>query len=133
MARVFALVFLLQIAMAVVALISCLWAEPAEIRRLPRLLWAAVIVLVPVGGPILWFLAGRARPQDGPGSRPRRPVAPDDDPDFLRTLDADKARRDREQFEHWEQDLRRREEELRRDQDPRLRDGDKPTLPNEDA
>ncbi|MDP9797307.1 hypothetical protein J2S43_005819 [Catenuloplanes nepalensis] len=118
MARLFALIFLLQIAMAVVALISCLSAEPEEIRRLPRLLWAAVIVLVPVAGPVLWFLAGRARPDEGSEGVPRRPVAPDDDPDFLRTLDSDKARRDREQFERWEEDLRRREEKLRRDEDP---------------
>ncbi|GAB7050468.1 PLD nuclease N-terminal domain-containing protein [Catenuloplanes indicus] len=126
MARLFALVFLLQIAMAVVALISCLSAEPEEIRRLPRLAWAAVIVLLPVAGPVLWFMAGRARPDRG-AQAPRRPLAPDDDPDFLRTLDADKARRDREQFERWEEDLRRREEELRRDEDPKnpeLRNGD---------
>lgn len=127
MARLFAFVFLLQIAMAVVALISCLSAEPAEIRRLPRLVWAVLIVLIPVAGPILWFLAGRARPNQGPGGVRRRPPAPDDDPDFLRTLDSDKARRDREQFERWEEDLRRREEELRRDEDPKnpeLRNGD---------
>ncbi|MDR7281153.1 PLD nuclease N-terminal domain-containing protein [Catenuloplanes atrovinosus] len=118
MARLFALVFLLQIAMAVVALISCLSAEPEQIRRLPRLLWAAVIVFIPVAGPILWFTTGRSRPSDGADSTPRRPTAPDDDPDFLRTLDADKARRDRELFERWEDDLRRREEQLRHDEDP---------------
>ncbi|GAB7043455.1 MULTISPECIES: PLD nuclease N-terminal domain-containing protein [Catenuloplanes] len=127
MARLFAFVFLLQIAMAVVALISCLSAEPEQIRRLPRLVWAVVIVLIPVAGPILWFLAGRVRPGRGAAGAPRRPLAPDDNPDFLRTLDSDKARRDREQFERWEEDLRRREEKLRRDEDPKnpeLRNGD---------
>ncbi|MFI5845116.1 PLD nuclease N-terminal domain-containing protein [Catenuloplanes sp. NPDC051500] len=116
MARLFALIFLLQIAMAVVALIGCLSAEPGEIRNLPRLLWAAVIVLLPVAGPILWFLAGRPRPDTGPGAGPKRPPAPDDDPDFLRSLNADKARRDRELFEQWENDLSRREDELRRNE-----------------
>ncbi|WP_033340252.1 PLD nuclease N-terminal domain-containing protein [Catenuloplanes japonicus] len=116
MARLFALVFLLQIAMAVVALISCLSAEPGEIRSLPRLLWAAVIILLPVVGPVLWFIAGRDRPGAGSDTAPPRPPAPDDDPDFLRTLDADKARRDRELFERWEDDLRRREDEARRNE-----------------
>ncbi|TWH68733.1 hypothetical protein JD77_03731 [Micromonospora olivasterospora] len=50
----------------------------------------------------------------------RRPVAPDDDPEFLESL-ADRSRRqDQELFRRWEEDLRRREDDLRR------REGDPP-------
>jgi hypothetical protein len=44
-------------------------------------------------------------------------VAPDDDPEFLRSLDVEQARRDRELFSRWEDDLTRRDEEGRRRDD----------------
>jgi hypothetical protein len=48
--------------------------------------------------------------------RPRRSVAPDDDPEFLRGLAASR-KQDETLLKDWEADLRRREEELRRRQD----------------
>jgi hypothetical protein len=46
--------------------------------------------------------------------RPRRaPVAPDDDPEFLRGLAASR-KEDEDLLKNWEADLRRREEELRK-------------------
>jgi hypothetical protein len=135
MARLFALVLLAHTVLAVGTLISCLSAESDEIRGLPRLAWVPVILLVPLVGPIAWFMAGRRVP-DGtadrwpfgkaiPGS-PRRPVAPDDDPDFLRSLDTTRSKEDRDLFEQWEKDLRRREDDLRRGsgEDPHRRTGD---------
>ena len=122
MARLFALVLLAHTVLAVAMLISCLAAEGDEIRTLPRLAWAPIIVLVPLIGPIAWFLAGRPAPEGDSGRWPfnrpwaRPPVAPDDDPDFLRSLDSKRSRADRELFERWEQDLRRREDDLRRNQ-----------------
>jgi Phospholipase_D-nuclease N-terminal len=88
---------------AAVALISCLSvSDKRTIRRLPRALWVLVIVLVPLVGPVAWFGLGRPRKplRLRPGWRvtvglpdqPRTP-APDDDPDFLRSLDP--PRRDR--------------------------------------
>ncbi len=53
-----------------------------------------IVVILPVLGGILWFFFGRTRP--APGSRwgrRRRPVAPDDDPRFLKQLDEDAWRR----------------------------------------
>ena len=44
--------------------------------------------------------------------RPAAPLAPDDDPEFLKSLGEDKG-----MLQRWEADLRRREEELRK-QDP---------------
>ena len=49
-------------------------------------------------------------------------MAPDDDPEFLSSLDsgADERAKDRELFDQWEEDLKRREDELRRrNEDPR--------------
>lgn len=126
MVRLYALVFILQIVLAIVALIDCLSTDGERIRALPRLIWVAIILFFPLLGSIAWFLAGRPRPQSrstGPASwlyRPagqaRRPLAPDDDPEFLRSLDIEQVRRDRQFFDQWEADLRRREEELRQRQ-----------------
>jgi hypothetical protein len=82
----------------------------------------------PVGA-IAWFIAGRpARPvrlSNGqtwrPGNgfpenqRPARkgPLAPDDDPEFLKSLAASLTE-DEDRMKRWEADLRRREQELRK-------------------
>jgi hypothetical protein len=131
MVRLYLLLFLLGIALAVLALIGCLSAEEDEIRALPRLIWVLVILLFPLLGSIAWFVAGRPVPTGPviggyrgdipehrrPPQRPQqRPPAPDDDPEFLRSLNAEQSRKDRELFDRWEEDLRRREGDLRREQ-----------------
>lgn len=122
MPRVFLILFVVEIVLAASALISLLSVEEGEIRGLPKIAWVIVILLFPLIGSIAWFLAGRpatapSRPDSWrPGSgfpeaeRPRRPVAPDDDPEFLRSIKRD----DDELFQRWEEDLRRREEDLRK-------------------
>jgi Phospholipase_D-nuclease N-terminal len=120
MVRLYLLIFVVQIALAAIALISCLSAEEEEIRALPRIAWVLIILFFPLVGSIAWFLAGKpAKTGGGSYAEPPRPTAPDDDPDFLRKLNTDQSRRDRELFEQWEEDLQRREDELRRkDSDP---------------
>jgi hypothetical protein len=119
MVRVMLFVFVAHVVLAACALISCLSADKADIRALPRFAWVLVI-LIPLIGPIAWFATGRPvrNPHRGaPGARgpqQRRPVAPDDDPEFLTSLTAEQAKKDRELFERWEEDLRRREGEIRR-------------------
>jgi hypothetical protein len=77
---------------AALALISCLSVEDRrEIRGLPRWAWVLVILLVPLAGPIAWFALGRPRRKIVPETgwrppQPPRPKAPDDDPEFLRSL-----------------------------------------------
>jgi hypothetical protein len=73
-----------------------------EVRSMPK--WAWVVVLLVLGplGAIGWFVFGRPRAGSpppgggaggqggigaGPRPRPGRPVAPDDDPAFLKRLD----------------------------------------------
>lgn len=127
MVRLYALLFLSQVALAATALISCLSAERDQIRALPRFAWVLIILVLPLVGPTAWFLAGRPVPTDraagtAPGGalgqfRPRertRQAAPDDDPEFLKSLSAEQSQQDREMFDKWEEDLRRREKDLRR-------------------
>ena len=123
MIRVYGLFFIIDLALLVVALIDCLSTDEYEMRSLPKVAWVLLILLFSPIGPIVWFVAGRPQTQrtavgqwrTGRGfpehDRPRRPLGPDDDPDFLR----DRGRRDDEEmFARWEADLRRREDDLRR-------------------
>jgi hypothetical protein len=81
----YALVSLGLFAYAVVDLAT---TPRTAVRTLPKALWF-LVVLPPVFGPVAWLLAGRPRKADrtAPAARPpARPVAPDDDEDFLRDL-----------------------------------------------
>jgi hypothetical protein len=95
MARLYPLVLLLDIALLVVALIDCLSAAEPAIRALPRAAWVFVILLFSPIGALAWFVAGR--PAQARAGRPARAVlAPDDDPEFLRSLAEDLRRRQTE-------------------------------------
>ncbi|MEV7328807.1 PLD nuclease N-terminal domain-containing protein [Micromonospora sp. NPDC093244] len=135
MARLGVLLFLVQIVLAVCALISCLSAEEGQIRTLPRIAWVLIILFFPLVGSIAWFVAGRepgtrgTRPTGGGTvERPRRPLAPDDDPEFLRSVQERAQQQDQELFRRWEEDLRRREDDLRRRDGEPPREGDRPEV-----
>lgn len=124
MVRLYMLLFGLEILLAVLALISCLSADEADVRALPRIVWVIIILLFPLLGAIVYFAVGRPMPAAAkPGvwrvangfpeaARPRT-LAPDDDPEFLRKLDRQGHRDDEDMLKRWEADLRRRENELR--------------------
>jgi hypothetical protein len=134
MGRFWLFFFIANIILTAAALISCLSAEDGDIRGLPRIGWVIVILLFSPIGAIVWFFAGRDRqPQPArnnwrPGSgfpenqRPRRTIAPDDDPDFLKGIDrsrreqeaAELAEKEQEMLAKWEDDLRRREEDRKK-------------------
>jgi hypothetical protein len=86
--------FLISLALSVYALFSCIQTPDEDVPHLPKLVWIVLIVFVPFVGPIVWLLMlrtqlGRGR-RDGVAGPPKpagRPVAPDDDPDFLKSLD----------------------------------------------
>jgi hypothetical protein len=62
-------------------------APPYAVRRMPRWLWATVVICVPLFGALAWLFFGRPTPESlGTKKRPPRPKAPDDDVDFLRGL-----------------------------------------------
>ena len=77
------------------ALIDCIRTDDSLVRGLPKILWILLIVLAWIVGPLAWIVAGRNR-SSGPPQRPvrRGPLAPDDDPDFLRELDIKRKRRE---------------------------------------
>ncbi|MFG1907735.1 PLD nuclease N-terminal domain-containing protein [Kribbella sp. NPDC048928] len=86
--------FLISLALTVYALFSCIQTPDEDVPHLPKLLWIVLIVFVPFAGPIVWLLMSRAQGsrQEPVVRRPAgppvaRPTAPDDDPDFLKSLD----------------------------------------------
>ena len=80
----YALVVLGLFSYAVVDLVS---TPASAVRTLSKPLWF-VVVLPPLFGPLAWLFFGRPRRPKGeqPAAPPSRPVAPDDDEDFLRDL-----------------------------------------------
>ena len=58
------------------------------VRRMPRWAWATAVICLPLAGSVCWLLLGRpnAESRGKKKAEPRRPAAPDDDPDFLRGL-----------------------------------------------
>jgi len=100
----------------IVATIFWLWSifdlvfSPTDrVRNLPKLLWSVIVILGLEVGAVAWVLFGRPRNQPlaptrdsipplfgdwpsgrgraaGREQRPKGPVGPDDDPDFLRKL-----------------------------------------------
>jgi hypothetical protein len=123
--------FALEVLLVVLALISCISAEEGELRALPKIVWVILILLFPLVGSIVYFVAGRpvqTAPKAGnwrtghgfpEATKPPRQIAPDDDPEFLRKINQQGKREDEDLLRRWEEDLRRREDDLRkRDKTP---------------
>ncbi|GGC09209.1 PLDc N-terminal domain-containing protein [Cellulomonas carbonis] len=101
------LVYVVPIGLAIYALIDLSQSRPQERAGLRPWLWAVVVVLVPVLGPVAWIATSRyLRSQQTPSAAPQRPgrargvprrrgpVAPDDDPDFLWRIERERRRRE---------------------------------------
>ena len=116
------LLFMFVLATTVYAAVDCINAEEEDRRGLPRGLWLILIIMLPIFGPVSWYLisssqrrarlaaggsmssratpsgGGYGRPPQRP-QRPSRPVAPDDDPDFLWRLEQAQRKAAREERE----------------------------------
>ncbi|MDQ0663067.1 hypothetical protein QFZ35_001565 [Arthrobacter ulcerisalmonis] len=86
---------LFRVALAVAVLVIFVYGLVDVIRTEGRLTrgiskpaWIIVQIVLPVLGAILWLLIGRPRGTAQPRPGYPHPVAPDDDPDFLRNLEA---------------------------------------------
>ncbi len=76
MARFYIIGGILAVAMAVYAIVDLTITDDRRIRRLNRVLWAVLIVLVPVVGPLGWLLWGKAPRSAAP------PQGPEDSKEF---------------------------------------------------
>ncbi|MFF0483987.1 PLDc N-terminal domain-containing protein [Streptomyces sp. NPDC004435] len=148
-----ALMILLPLALTIYAFIDCLNTPEDEIKHLPKVAWVIIILLFWVVGPVVWLVAGKKRQPagggfggfGGRGGRGGGWVAPDDNPEFLKSLSEEKPakaekpetpetpatpekaekaetpeKKDQDDdalFEDWEADLRRREDEPKRRED----------------
>lgn len=83
-----ALLIMVWAVLVVYALFDLRATPKARVQHLPKLAWAAIILVFPYGGALLWIFFGQVRRNSaGPGRwNPPRPKGPDDDPDFLRGL-----------------------------------------------
>jgi hypothetical protein len=71
----------------VYGLIDVIRTDPRQTRGISKPAWIVVQIVLPVIGAILWFLIGRPRGGSPARTTYSHPIAPDDDPDFLRNLE----------------------------------------------
>lgn len=101
MARIYGVLSILSFAFTLYCLLDVVLTDSSRVRNLPKLTWVLMIIILPLIGGVVWLVGGR--PQEtsfapggapsGPGRGRRsggssRPKGPDDDPRFLRELDA---------------------------------------------
>lgn|GEM_PF-318070 len=106
-------------------IVDVITTDEALMRNLPKMVWLLVVLFLPDIGSLIWLIAGRPpsasfRIGDS-GYRPapsRRPVGPEDKPNFGVDLDSlspiVREREEQAQMRLREEQLRRREEELAR-------------------
>ncbi|MFC8075991.1 PLD nuclease N-terminal domain-containing protein [Streptomyces sp. NPDC057307] len=85
------LMILVPLALSIYAFIDCITTDEKDIRHIPKPIWAILVLLFPLVGSIAWLIAGK-KPTAGIGSAGGRRggwVAPDDNPDFLKSLEKD--------------------------------------------
>lgn len=122
-----ALLYILPLALTIYAFIDCLNTPEEETKHLPKVVWVIIILLFWIVGPIVWLFAGKVRRPASARGRAGGWVAPDDNPEFLKSLkrdgsDDDSAPRDDDAvLDELEADLRRSEEE------PKKRERDEDT------
>ncbi|WP_159807342.1 PLD nuclease N-terminal domain-containing protein [Cellulomonas citrea] len=78
------LAVLLAIGLVVYAAFDAARSSDEERHGVPAALWVVLILVFPVVGAVIWLLTSRAVVST---QGRRGPTAPDDDPDFLRSLD----------------------------------------------
>ncbi|MGW6980410.1 PLD nuclease N-terminal domain-containing protein [Streptomyces sp. NPDC054932] len=89
--------FLLILALTIYAFIDCLNTPEQDVKHLPKVVWVIIILLFSIVGPVVWLFAGKQRVAPG-GGRTRRTqwVAPDDNPEFLKSLREEQEKKDKD-------------------------------------
>jgi len=82
------LVYVVPIAIVLYAFFDCASTPQENVRNLPKWAWLLIILVFDLLGSLAWLIAGRPKKGNTGGRAPRKrgPIAPDDDPDFLRKL-----------------------------------------------
>lgn len=85
--------FLLILALWIYAFIDCLNTPEEEVKHLPKVVWVIIVLLFGqvLIGPVAWLVAGKVRKAPAVGGRGggrgrAQWVAPDDNPEFLKSL-----------------------------------------------
>jgi hypothetical protein len=84
------LMILVPLALSIYAFIDCITTAEEDVRHIPKPLWAILILLFPLVGSISWLAVGQERNLRRAGPGPHRGggwVAPDDNPEFLKSLE----------------------------------------------
>ncbi len=123
MPRLLIPLIIVSLGVMIYALIEAFSTPSDRTRIMPKGLWIVVIILIPLVGGVLWLLFGNenaylASTVQGfkKTSSPSRPTNPDDDEEFLRSLDIQRAQKRRaEELDKRERELRRREQDLDED------------------
>lgn len=126
-----ALPFLVELAVLVYCLVDCIQTDEYRVRNLPKTGWVILIIILPIVGGVAWLVAGR--PLGSPRERREvpwrstetagfpeyerpRPVAPDDDPEFLASVRRSDDTHEK-MLRDWETQLRERERRLAAQED----------------
>src|SRR5699024_8599102 len=125
MPRLLIPLIIVSVGVMIYALIEAISTPSARTRIMPKGIWIVVIILVPLIGGVLWLLfcnenSYLASTVQGfqRTAVPTRPTTPDDDEEFIRSLDVQRnQKRLAEELERRERELRRREAELEDDSD----------------
>ena len=96
----------IELGLLIFCLVDVISIYESRIKTLNKLAWVFIIIILPIIGPVLWLVIGKDRSANRPAERARdaRPLAPDDDPEFLKTAG---------QRESQEARIRRLEAELK--------------------
>jgi hypothetical protein len=98
----------IDIALLIFCLVDVISIYEWRIKSLNKLAWVFIIILLPLLGSVLWLTLGKSHAsgdQPAGGARQRRgPIAPDDDPEFLKNAT---------RYEEQEARIRRLEAELK--------------------
>lgn len=94
------------VAFTVYALVDLFMTHAPRVRAFPKPVWIAVIVALPVVGPALWLLVGKARAQKR--QAPTTGRHPDDDASFLSAIDREESD---ERIRQLEEELRKLDDE----------------------
>ena len=90
------------IAFTIYALVDLFMTQNPRVRAFPKPVWIAVVVALPILGPLLWLFVGKTSGKASKKQSSGR--APDDDPGFLGSVGKESA----------DERIRRLEEELRK-------------------